>query len=101
MVADEPMGGAVDLCWRRGADTLLAPTLSGQRMAPNPPASVTMPPDGGYAEACALWQIALDQYLRLAREGAAGSRLRAAAAAVQAAASRKGRLALAYERSEG
>jgi len=69
-------------------------------MAPNPLQPFTTAPDNGYAEACEMWQRALGQYLRLAREGAAGSRLRAAAAAVHAAALRKGRLAQQFEGSE-
>ena len=70
-------------------------------MAPNsvrPPATA---PEDGYAEASELWRTALEQYLRLAREGAGGSRLRAAAAAVHAAALRKGRLVREREDSQG
>ena len=53
------------------------------------------PPAGGdsYAAAYAAWQYALDDYLRLARAEAGASKLRVAAAAVHAAALRKGRLA--------
>ena len=46
-----------------------------------------------YAQAYVAWQHALAQYLRLAREEASAARLRVAAAAVHAAALRKGRLA--------
>ena len=70
-------------------------------MDPNPVPSPTPTPDDGYADACEIWRTALDQYLRLAREGAGGSRLRAAAAAVHAAALRKGRLARRIEDSAG
>ena len=70
-------------------------------MAPNPVPLCTSRPDDRYAEACEVWRTALDQYLRLAREGAGGSRLRAAAAAVHAAALRKGLLAREHEDSGG
>ena len=46
-----------------------------------------------YAQANAAWQHALAQYLRLAREEVSAAQLRVAAAAVHAAALRKGRLA--------
>lgn len=66
-------------------------------MAPNAVPAPTPSSDEAYAEACALWRTALEQYLRLAREGAGGSRLRAAAAAVHTAALRKGQLARTHE----
>ena len=50
-------------------------------------------PEGNYAQAYEVWQRALENYLQLAREEASASKLRAAAAAVHAAALRKGRLA--------
>ncbi|MEI8296651.1 MAG: hypothetical protein WCH32_01390 [Pseudomonadota bacterium] len=49
--------------------------------------------EGGYAQACAAWQHALGDYLRLARAEASSAKLRVAAAAVHAASLRKGRLA--------
>jgi hypothetical protein len=59
--------------------------------APNPtPASSA---DDSYAAAYEVWRQALENYLRLARDDASAARLRAAAAAVHAAALRKGRLA--------
>ena len=70
-------------------------------MAPAPlatPASAT--PDS-YAAACKAWRHDFDSYLRLARQGASTARLRAAAAAVHAAALRKGRLARALEDAAG
>jgi hypothetical protein len=70
-------------------------------MAPKPSPMPVSPAHEGYDEACALWQTALAQYLRLAREGAGGARLRAAAAAVHAAALRKARLARGHEDAAG
>ena len=60
-----------------------------------PSAPLSAPPspaDDRYAEACAAWRRCLENYLRLAREGAGGARLRAAAAADHAAALHRGRL---------
>lgn len=53
----------------------------------------TVRPEEDYTQADAAWQRAFDHYLQLAREEASAARLRAAAAAVHAAALRKGRLA--------
>jgi hypothetical protein len=57
------------------------------------PATSTAPSDDAYAEAYDAWRRALGNYLRLAREGAGAAKLRAAAAAVHAAALNKGRIA--------
>jgi hypothetical protein len=46
-----------------------------------------------YDEACTVWQLALESYLRLARAGAGAAELRAAATAVHVAAKHRGRLA--------
>ena len=62
-------------------------------MAQEPVQTPQARPEDRYDEACDAWRCALEQYLRLAREGAGGTKLRAAAAAVHAAALRKGRLA--------
>ncbi len=61
-------------------------------MAPAPCPPPPQLAEESYAEACEAWRHALDRYLRLARDGAAAAKLRAAAAAVHAAALRKGRL---------
>lgn len=45
----------------------------------------------GYARAERQWRLAFDRYLMLARSGASSAMLRAAAAAVHAAALEKGR----------
>lgn len=79
------------------ATTLRALNDSASPMAVPPVATPSLPAADAYAEACEAWQHALDSYLRLAREGAAGAKLRAAAAAVQEAALRKGRLSRGLE----
>jgi hypothetical protein len=61
-------------------------------MAPAPDAA-PLATDDGYAQACEAWRHAFEDYLRLARAGAGAAQLLAAAAAVHAAALRKGRLA--------
>jgi hypothetical protein len=69
-------------------------------MAPAPLATPTTRANDGYAEAYEAWRYALDDYLRLARDGAGAAKLRAAAAAVHAAALRKGRFARGPEDAE-
>jgi hypothetical protein len=53
-----------------------------------------------YARACAAWHHALEHYLRLARQEASAARLKAAAAAVHAAAFYRSRLKVADEDHE-
>ena len=65
-----------------------------------PFATSASPLDDTYAGADAAWRLALERYLRLAREGAGAGRLRAAAAEFHAAALRRGRLARPPEDSE-
>lgn len=69
-----------------------------------PPAPLPAPPspaDDRYALACEVWRRSLENYLRLAREGAGAATLRVAAAAVHAAALDRGRLARDREDSAG
>jgi hypothetical protein len=64
-------------------------------MATSDPLREPPPADGGYAEADAAWRAAFARYLAVARTGANAAALRAAAAAVHAAALQRGRLATA------
>ena len=50
-----------------------------------------------YADATDIWRGALDRYLQLARDGASSACLRAAIAAVHAAALERGRCATAAD----
>ncbi len=56
------------------------------------PTPVAPARDEGYAQAHSAWQQAFDRYLHLARAEAGAAKLRVAAAAVHAAALRRGRL---------
>jgi hypothetical protein len=70
------------------------PTGPGQSiMASTPLTTAAGDAHDGHAEACEAWRHAVEHYLQLARHGAAAGKLRAAAAAVHAAALRKGRFA--------
>ena len=62
-------------------------------MSRDHPVAGTVRPEEDYTQADAVWQRAFDCYLQLACEQAGATKLRGAAAAVRAAALRKGRLA--------